>query len=235
MSDRLLIVAQGPAEIREPAGVWVLADDDSGIAEDLAAELAARNQTVVLASSGEGSNGNLKADESTIVRTSIEIENRDSWRSLFESLPAGAPLMGVVHLVALNGHGQDSSAEELGADAKRIAGSALALVQGIGDADAMPEKGVWFVTSGGQVLEHERHGELSGALLWGFGRVVGREAPHLQPRTIDLDPERTVATSTLVNELMYPDAETQIAYRLGTAAGGAPCARRLCNGTPVAA
>ena len=33
----------------------------------------------------------------------------------------------------------------------------------------------------------------SGALLWGFGRVVGREAPHLQPRMIDLDPERGVA------------------------------------------
>ena len=150
-----------------------------------------------------------------IVRTPVEIENRDSWRSLFEGLPAGAPFKGAVHLVALDGHGASASAEELGADARRIAGSALALAQGFADADAMPEKGTWFVTSGGQVLEHERHGELSGALLWGFGRVVGREAPHLQPRMIDLDPERAVATSTLVNELMYPDAETQIAYRLG--------------------
>ena len=57
MADRLVIVARGPADIAEPAGVWVLADDDSGVAEELAAELAARNQTVVLAHSGEGSDG----------------------------------------------------------------------------------------------------------------------------------------------------------------------------------
>ena len=43
----------------------------------------------------------------------------------------------------------------------RTAGSALALVQGIGDADAMPGKGVWFVTRSAQVVEKERGGELA--------------------------------------------------------------------------
>ncbi len=196
MADRLVILAQGPAEITEPAGVWVLAGDNSGVAEDLAAELTARNQTVVLSDS-------------------IDIGNRDSWRSLFETLPEGAPFKGVVHMAALDGHGENATAEEMGEDAKQAAGSALALVQGMADADATPENGAWFLTRGGQVLEHERQGELSGALLWGFGRVVARESPHLQPRIIDLDPERTASASTLANELLYPDAETQIAYRQG--------------------
>ncbi len=213
--DRGVIIAKGPVKVEEPAGVWVLADDNSGMAEELAAELSARNQTVVLANPGEKLSDQSEREGSAVVRASVEMESRDSWRSLIEALPHGAPLKGVVHLVALNGHGEAASSEELGEDARRMGGSALALVQALGDADAIPENGVWLFTRGGQVLERERQGELAGALLWGFGRVVGREAPHLQPRTIDLDPERTVAGSALVNELMYPDSETQIAYRLG--------------------
>ena len=213
--DRGVIVARGPVDIQEPAGVWVLADDGTGVAEEVAEELSARNQTVVLATSGESPDGHPPQSDSVVIRTPVEFGNRDSWRSLVENLPAGAPFSGIVHLAALNGHGKDASAEELGEDARRIGGSALALVQGLADADAVPGKGLWLVTRGGQVLEREHQGELSGALLWGFGRVVAREAPQLQPRMIDLDPARAVATPALANELMYSDIETHIAYRLG--------------------
>ena len=44
-----IIVAQGPAEVVEAPGVWVLAADRGGVAAELAEALAARNQTVVLA------------------------------------------------------------------------------------------------------------------------------------------------------------------------------------------
>ena len=47
--DRGVIVAQGPAEVAEAAGLWVLAADRGGLADELASELAAHNQTVVLA------------------------------------------------------------------------------------------------------------------------------------------------------------------------------------------
>ena len=49
MLDKGVIVAQGPAQITESPGVWVLAADDGSVAEELASELSARNQTVVLA------------------------------------------------------------------------------------------------------------------------------------------------------------------------------------------
>ena len=215
LPDRVVIVARGPVEVQEPAGVWVLAGDQSETAEDLAEELAARNQIVVLANSGENSSARSEGEKSAVIRTSLEIGNRDSWQSLIENLPQGAPFNGVVHMAALNGHGENASAEEMGEDAKLMAGSALALVQGMGDADAIPEKGLWFVTRGGQVLERERQGELAGALIWGVGRVIAREAPHLQPRMIDLDPERPSSVSALVNELMYPNDETHVAYRRG--------------------
>ena len=63
--DRGVIVAQGPAEVVEPPGVWVLAGDRSGVAEQLAAELSARNQTVVLAGA------EVEPEESGVVAISL--------------------------------------------------------------------------------------------------------------------------------------------------------------------
>ena len=65
------------------------------------------------------------------------------------------------------------------------------------------------------MLERERDGELVGATLWGFGKVVAREAPHWQARMIDLDPGPLSTSTELVDELLAPDPETHIAYRGG--------------------
>ncbi|MDE3268058.1 MAG: beta-ketoacyl synthase N-terminal-like domain-containing protein [Chloroflexota bacterium] len=213
--DRGVILASGPAKIEEPAGVWVMVGDTTGVAEELARELAGRNQTVILASPAGSAAGRSDGETEKIVRETVEFDERDSWRSVLQDLPQGAPLKGIVHLVGLNGHGETATTTELGEDAREIGGSALALMQGVSDADVTPETGVWFVTRGGQVLERERKGQIAGAMIWGFGRVVSREAPHLQPRMIDLDPDRDVPPSVLANELMYPDTENHVAYRLG--------------------
>ncbi len=197
MLDKGVIVAQGPAQVTESPGVWILAADDGGVAQGLAAELSARNQTVVLADRD-------KAD------------SRESWRSLIEGLPEGVPLSGVVNLVALDGHGAGAASAEIAEDVERVGASALAMVQGVSDSDVAPEKGVWFVTRGAQVLERERAGKLAGAVLWGMGKVVALEASHLQPRMIDLDPGAAVRLPDLVNELLYPDSENHVAYRSGS-------------------
>ncbi len=204
--DRGVILSQGPARIEESAGVWVLAADRNGVADALAESLSARNQTVVVARAEH---------DGHTAGVSLDVQDRKSWRSLLENLPSDVPLGGVVHLAALDGHGAAADTGQFADDAQQHAGSALALVQGIADADATPANGVWFVTRGGQVLEHEHLGQLTGAMLWGFGKVVAREASHLQPRMIDLDPAGETPVADLVNELMYPDAETHVAYRLG--------------------
>ena len=196
--DKGVIVARGPAQITEPPGAWILSADQGGLAEQLAAELAERNQTVVLA--GE---------------EAVDPESRESWAALIAGLPDAIPLNGVVHLQALEGHGEEATTEEITKDVKDAGASGLALVQAISDSDVIAEKGIWFVTRGAQVLERERGGELAGAVLWGLGKVVALEAPHLQPRMIDLDPAGTGAHSDLVNELLHPDEENHIAYRLG--------------------
>ena len=215
MPDKGVIVAQGPVEVTERPAVWVLAADSGGAAEELAAELTARNQTVVLANREPRENGDSGEDGSGIVRTTVDMERRESWQSLLESLPGDAPLGGVVHLVALCGHGPNATTEEMAKDTRRAAASALALSQGLAEAAAEPEKGIWFLTQGAQVLEREYTGELAGATLWGFGKAVAREAAHLKPRMIDLDPGEMAPAPDLVNELLCPDPENHIAYRSG--------------------
>ena len=214
LPDRGVIVAQGPEKIDLPEGAWILAADRGGMAVSLAAQLAEQNQRVVLAGADPECNGAAPGN-SRIVPVTVETEHRESWQSLVEGLPSDVPFAGVVHLVAQDGNGPNATTAELAEDAKRAAASALALVQGITDADAVPEKGLWFVTRGAQVLERERTGQLAGAPLWGFGKVVGREAPHLQPRMLDLDPDAAQPHAVLANELLFPDSESHVAHRQG--------------------
>ena len=215
MLDKGVIVAQGPAQVTESPGVWVLTADDGGVAKELAAELSARNQTVVLAGRDVPEGGGPSAVGVAVINAAVDPESRESWQSLIEGLPEDVPLKGVVHLQALHGHGAQASTTEIAEDVSATGASALALVQGMADADVIPEQGVWFVTRGAQILERERAGELAGAILWGMGKVVALEAAHLRPRMIDLDPGSTGLPSDLVNDLLYPDRENHIAYRLG--------------------
>ena len=212
--DKGVIVAQGPAKVKEPAGVWILAADARGFGAGLASDLAARNQTVLLAGADAPANGKQPESGPGVFEVAVEPDDRDSWRSLIESLPGDAPLGGIVHLAGLDGGGERASTEDMADDVRRAGASALALVQGVIDSDTVPDRGLWFVTRGAQVLERERGGEPAGSVLWGFGKGVAREAPHLKPRMLDLDPAPGAA-SDLVNELMYPDPEDHIAHRRG--------------------
>ena len=213
--DKGVIVAQGPTTVKEPAGIWILAADRRGLAAELAAELAARNQTVLLASEQGQDDAMPDAARPGVFRMRVDMARRESWRSAVERLPRGAAFSGLAHFLSLDGHGAAATTEEMGEDVVRVGASALAMVQGVGDADATPEKGVWFVTHGAQVLERERGGQLCGAALWGFGKAVAREAAHLQPGMIDLDPAASAPPPDLANELMYPDGENHVAFRSG--------------------
>ena len=207
MPDRGVIVAQGPADVSERAGIWVVAGEKPD--GRFVTELAGSNQTVVVACDHDGPSA------AGVMPVKVVMDDRDSWRRLIEGLPADSPLHGVVHLAALTGAGMDATTEAMIADIRRIGSSALAMVQGMLDADAAPAKGVWLVTRGAQVLERERAGQLAGAALWGFGKVAAREAAQLQVRMLDLDPADAAPEADVVLELMHPDDETHVAFRRG--------------------
>ena len=213
--DKGVIVAKGPAEVRELPGSWILAADEDGVAAGLAEKLAARNQTVVLAGAALPGDEKPLASGPGVFNAPVDADQRDSWRALVEGLPRDLPFNGVVHCVGLDGHGAQATTGEVMEDVRLAGASALALIQGVSDSDRTPEKGVWFLTCGAQILERERGGSLAGAVLWGFGKAVDREAAHLRPRMIDLDPASMAPAPDLVNELLYPDPENHIAYRWG--------------------
>ena len=215
MLDKGVIVAQGPEQVEESPGAWVLTSTANRVAAELAKALAERNQTVVVAGERWPETDESASVGPPVIRTALDPECRESWRTLLENLPRDVPFNGVVHLQGLAGRGPEATTAEMAEDVRRAGASALALVQGVADSDTTPANGVWFVTRGAQVLERERLGELSGAILWGVGKVVALEAPHLQPRMIDLDPGRTDPVSDLVDELLYPDHENHIAHRSG--------------------
>ena len=190
---RTVVLARGPSEVEARGGLFVLAGGGD-VGGALARELDRRGS--------RAERGPVEAD-------------RRAWRSFFESLPGGVPLRGVVHLGAVRGDGSRLSTGELGTELEAVGGGALALVQGMTDAGAVPTDGMWFVTRGGQVVERETSGSLSGAALWGFGSVVGLEHGDLAPRLLDLDPESECAAGVLADELLFPDRETRIALRDG--------------------
>ncbi|MYD23176.1 MAG: acyltransferase domain-containing protein, partial [Holophagales bacterium] len=214
-----VILARGPVEVAPAPGAWVVAADGAGTAEELAAELASRNQTVLLVRA-EGDAGDPPPEVPGITTAALEPSDREAWRSLLEGLPEEPPLRGIVHLPALDGHGASATTAEMAEDITQAASTALALAQGVIDAGVGPTEGVWFATRGAQVLEPDllgrTSGELAGAVLWGFGKTMSWEASHLQPKLIDLDPtQETPAATKLAEELLFADSETLIAHRGG--------------------
>ena len=213
LAEQGLLLARGPAEVPEEPGLWVLAA--SGVAEavELAAGLAARNQAVVVA--GADRSGNDPAEKAGAVTSYVNPERREAWAALLDGLPGEVPLRGVVHLEGLGGQGSAASTQHMAEDARRAGASALALVQGLADAGAAPAAGTWFVTRGAQVVDREPGELLAGSVLWGLGRTVGLEAAQLRPRLIDLEAGQPGLPVGLVDELLHPDRETQVAYRDG--------------------
>ena len=219
-----VILARGPAEVEEPSGLWVVASDDRGGGLALAKELARRNQRVVAAVDGR-TVGVEEAEAPGVEVVRVDVMSREGWRGLLERVGGEEGLRGAVHLGAMSGHGIGADGAELADDVKRGTGSALALVQGLLDAGVEPSGGTWLVTRGAQVVEGERAGELSGAALWGLGKTLALEAGQLKPRLVDLDPEEGDGFGGLVEELLYPDREREIAYR-----GGSRRVLRLARG-----
>ncbi|MCY3540624.1 MAG: SDR family NAD(P)-dependent oxidoreductase [Gammaproteobacteria bacterium] len=211
--DRGVIVAKGPDEVLEAPGFWVLLADERGSAKEVANSLANRNQTVMLVTDDAQDNVSVESDHSNILHVSADIECRESWQNLVKTIPDDVDLSGVVHFVALDGRDSAATTNDMAHDVQRTVASALVLVQSVVDSNLTPVKGVWFITSGAQVLERETQGSLVGATLWGFGKGVAREAAYLNPRMVDLDPTVEEQVFDLVDELMYPDFENHIAWR----------------------
>ena len=210
-----IVIARGAADIAPPPGAWILAPGRSETGVALAAALASRNQTVVLAG-GDAPAGEDPIEGPGVFPAFVRTERRESWRALFDRLPKGTPLQGIVHLAAIEGRGQRATTAEVAEDTERTVASRPRPRPGRDGCRCDPREGPSRSSpAAAQVVEREQSGEIAGATLWGFGKAAVREAAHLGTRMIDLDPGEAAPPSHLTDELLYPDRENHIAYRAG--------------------
>ena len=121
-----VIVARGPAEVEQEAGLFVLSAGGA-LGDAVSEELTRRGQRVEIGPAGGG---------------------REDWRRFFGSLSDEVPLRGVADLSGVRGDGAELTTEELASEVRDACSGALALTQGLSDAGVRPKSGLWFVTRG---------------------------------------------------------------------------------------
>ncbi len=88
----------------------------------------------------------------------------------------------------------------------------LELIQCLLNSKKVAPSRVWILTTGGKTWQTAA--ALAQAPLWGLGKVVSLEHPELWGKAIDLDAEEP-SIEALVQDLLQPDNEDQIAYSQG--------------------
>lgn len=190
-------------------GTWLIFADATGVAPALTGHLRAAGHRCVTVLSGP----RYACDNDTVA---VNPESREDFDRLLSELPAGSPLQGIVHLWAVDEHAENPSADDLDRAQSRGCGSVLYLVQALAVRQEAPPQ-LWLVTRGAQAVDSVSSPTLvAQAPLWGLGRVVGTEYPHLRCTRVDLDPEGVEpATGDLALELRSVDREEDVAFRRG--------------------
>ncbi len=191
---------------------WLLVGDGGGLAIELARQLEAAGQRVVM----------VREDDHDEAGRVVQAEAGD--------------LSGVIHLGALD---HDLPADSILDTQRATLGSILAMVQTLGghsfERGAGPR--LWLVTRGAQPVDGETAIAVAQAPVWGLGRVVAMEHPELRATRVDLDPVADPADQALelLRVLGAPEAEDQIAVRGGRRylARVARCAVRAEDPEPV--
>ncbi len=194
-------------------GSWLLFSTPTGIVKHLAESLKKQGQHCILVTPGE----NYQQLESQHYQIN-PINSSDFLRLLQESLEQQPPLRGIVHLWSLpETIAPPTSVQELNKSQELGCGSVLHLVQAlVQNQDIKSTPTLWLVTQGSQSVGNDSLGiQFPQAPLWGLGRVIAQEHGELQCRCLDLDPnvEDYLAVPALLQELLSPDLENQIAYR----------------------
>jgi acyl transferase domain-containing protein len=183
------------ADVRGPSGgAWMLLADSGGVADRVAAHLAAAGHPCQVLHTARAAEPDLDAIGARLAA----------------ALAATPDVSGVVHLGAL-----DATTTSPGA------GLDHALTAACGPLIAAPGRitagRFWAVTRGG-VAAGDAPTTPAQSPAWGLGRVVALEHPEIWGGLIDLDPAEQDADAharAIVAELLGGDGEDQVAYRDG--------------------
>jgi myxalamid-type polyketide synthase MxaB len=189
-------------------GAWLVVGQQDGLGPRVIERLSAAGAPSMLVTSG----AEYRIDDG---RASLDPAKREHFARLLADAAVTGPIAGVIHLL-----GADSSepmnTTELDRMQSDVCGSALALVQALGDAGTVESPRLVFVTRGAQAVGLTPWPtRAEQASLWGFARVAALEQPQLRCTAVDLDPGETSAAAELAGEILGGSDETQIAFRGG--------------------
>ena len=203
-----------------PAGVWLILADTEGVGQLLAELLREQNQICCLVYTGE----RYQRTEETWILNPTQPE---AFHRLCQEIRSLGPLRAVVQLWGLNSRPEITTAA-LENTQQTVLGGLLYLSQALLKEGAAPR--LWGITRGAVVVTPAEETASPPALpaiaqstLWGMGRTLALELPHLWGGLLDVDPvdlptsEETLfaAAAAILTELWDAQGETQLAYRNG--------------------
>ncbi|OBQ19025.1 type I polyketide synthase [Anabaena sp. AL93] len=177
-------------------GDWLILADRTSLAETLAELLNASGERSHLVYTKKA-NGKYQPEQHTINWT-----DPSDWQQLL----ANRSYQGVVYLWGLDENDScDSSCEQI-----------LHLIQALTSAKISPQ--LWLVTQGAQLALKDDDIAVWQAPIWGLGKTISLEHPEFSTTCLDLPSGQHSheTAKSLLQELLAPDREDQIAYRNGT-------------------
>jgi myxalamid-type polyketide synthase MxaE and MxaD len=208
--------AIGTIRAAEP-GNWIFFADTTGVAQQMAASLQTQGHTCVVVQHGNTYQRQHK------YWWQLDPERPEDFQRLFQEISQlnSLPLKGVLHCWSLDSVGEmEMSIPELEQAQLLGCGSALHLLQALAQmpADDISLAKLWLVTRGAVCISQDTSAPVNVAQspLWGMGRVIALEHPHLWGGMLDLPPDSPLpdVEQLLSDVLMDPPAvEDHIAYR----------------------
>ncbi|PSB07301.1 hypothetical protein C7B62_20315, partial [Pleurocapsa sp. CCALA 161] len=203
-----------PLEVNSPLkkdtaqGTWLLFVPTTEVGRQLTSVLEQQGQKCVLVLPSEEYR---QLDEK---RYQIDPLQTEGFIQLLQEIPE---ISGIVHLWNIN----DEKAEFLGKEKLQISqelgcATILHIVQALTQNSLDSPPPLWLVTNGTQsVINPQEVLHPESATLWGLGRVIALEYPEINCRRVDLDSVLNLdeISSLLIQELLSPSEEDQIAYR----------------------
>ena len=199
-----------PVPRTEHPGFWLLLADRGGFGEQLAGLLEARGDRCILVQTGE------HFQQLSANRFEIAPADQVELAHLFKELNIDwTSCRSIVHLWSLDAPPAESLTPEIVVDFQGPLGlSAMNLVRLLGEEGVSSPRLVLVTCQAQAVDSLEKSVSPLPASLWGMGRVINNEAPHLRCRMVDLGGDDQEADArSLVDELWEETTEDEVAFR----------------------
>ena len=193
-------------------GQWLIFVDRQGLGEQLATRLERGGQSCTLVYRGETN------EQISTKQWQIRVGDPANYLRVCQTLAGDRNWKGVVHLWSLDSEKPEDLSVSALQEAQQLGcASALHMVQALSQLkENQSTPNLWLITRGSQAVDKQPHSiQVQQSPLWGLGRVIILEHPEINCRLIDLDLHEGVIGSVrvLVEEMLRPDGENQLAYR----------------------